>query len=232
LILEEKNQQLNEQNKKLIERNQVLMEELEAQKIVYADDRNAAKLREEQFKAEIERKLAEARENVENAETKVVQAESAVRKRQDVIRYAMKTLAERKTALSNTEQTMQVLGIAGAEPSSLEDSTARRLAELHTAQKREQQEAEAVLLKEYAAMVAEAESLNEMNEELARITYAKDKQEQLHKQMQNVQAQRSTTTTAPFTPLTTGVPGGGQNPTLGQTPLTGGKKPDDGCIIC
>jgi hypothetical protein len=207
------------------------MEELETQKVIHADDRNAAKLREEQLKAEIERKLTEARENVENAESKVVQAETAVRKRQDVIRNAMKTLAERKTALSNTEQTMQVLGITGADPTTLEDTTARRLAELHGSQKREQQEAEAVLLKEYAAMVAEAESLNEMNEELARKTYVKEKHEQLHKQMAAVQAQRSSAMGAQGLglPTTTGAGGAGGGGT-GVGP--GGKKPDDGCIIC
>jgi len=132
---------------------------------------------------EIERKHQHAKDGAEKAESAVMEAESAVRKRQDVIRNAMKVLAERKTAVANTEQTMSVLGITGRDADTLEDPTARRLAELYRTQRKEQQEAEAVLLKEYASMVEEAEALNQKNEELAKKTFEKEKTEQWVKQL-------------------------------------------------
>jgi len=91
-------------------------------------------------------------------------------------------LQEKENALNNTKATMQVLGIKEGDPASYaHDATARRLAELKKQQEKEQEDCKSVLLKEYAAMVAVAESLNEKNEALAEKVYTKQQYEKVEK---------------------------------------------------
>lgn len=217
--LEDKQQVMGEENKKLKDQISVMKEELETQKVIYADDMSASKMREQSLQANLSRKIAEAQEQVEKAESEVMAAEELVRRRQEIIRNSMRILADRKTALANTEQTMEVLGITGKQASELTDDTAIRLAELYSAQKKEQQEAEAVLLKEYGLMVSEAEALNEKNERLARQNYVKEKHEQLHKQVADLSRTKRPGSRGP---LAGGIPR--------RSPGQGGDK-DDGCVI-
>jgi len=139
-------------------------------------------IREEQVKRDVTKKVKKAKKSVLEAETEVVEAEVEVKKRQDVIRIAMKSLQEKENALNNTKATMQVLGIKEGDPASYaHDATARRLAELKKQQEKEQEECKSVLLKEYAAMVAVAESLNEKNEALAEKVYTKQQYEKVER---------------------------------------------------
>eukprot|EP00808_Paulinella_micropora_P000154 g50153.t1 len=216
LVTQDQYAHLLEDNKKLHAQIGVLGEELQAQKMANFDLAGQDKAKDEQMQEDLKRKIVEANVEVEKAESGVQQAEEKVRNRQEQIRVCMRNLADRKQAIANTMQTMEVLGITDRKINELTDDTHIRLKELHTQQLKEVQDAEAFLLKEYASMVSEAETLNEQNERLARQTYNKEKSEKLLENLTELQKN--------------GRRAGSRRRGAPSAPGAGGDK-DDGCTI-
>jgi predicted nucleic acid-binding Zn-ribbon protein len=115
---------------------------------------------------------------VNEANSKVIAAERELERRKDSIKTVMKQVAEHEETLRNTTTTIQALGIEGKQREELlSDPTALRLFDLRQKQLEIHAEAKACLLREYAAMVHEAEELNKTREDLDQKQLEKAKHE-------------------------------------------------------
>jgi hypothetical protein len=191
---------------------------------------------------EVVQKVQLARELVNEATNRVQQAEKDLDKRKDRIKQAMKTVAEHDGSIKNTTTTMSALGIEGKSREELKgDATANRLIEIRQKQLDAHAEAKAALLREYAAMVAEAEQLNQTREELEKRQFMRAKHEATHKELTKQQkvdpsstssTSRITSTQAPVSVLSSS----GTSRTMavsamGPAVASSKNKKDDGCVV-